>query len=153
MINFDDYTNENKTEHNRNWSYIPNKPYRILIIGGSGSGKTYALLNLIEDQPYIDKIYLYAKDPYEAKYQYLINKRESAGINHFSDPKAFIEYSNDMRDVYKNINYYNPDKENKILIVFNDMIADMVNNKKLHLVVTELLVRGRKLNIFLVYSA
>ena len=151
MINFDDYTNENKTEHNRNWSYIPNKPYRILIIGGSGSGKTYALLNLIEDQPYIDKIYLYAKDPYEAKYQYLINKRESVGINHFNDPKAFIEYSNDMHDVYKNINYYNPYKENKILIVFDDMIADMINNKKLNSIVTELFIRGRKLNISLVF--
>ena len=111
MINFDDYVNENKTEHNENWPYIPDHPYRILIIGGSGSGKTNVLLNLIENQPDIDKIYLYAKDPYEAKYQYLINKRESVGINHFNDPKAFIEYSNDMRDVYKNIDEYNPDKE------------------------------------------
>ena len=114
MIKFDDYVNENKTEDNKNWPYIPDHPHRILIIGGSGSGKTNLLLNLIENQPDIDKIYLYAKDPYEAKYQYLINKRESVGINHFNDPKAFIEYSNDMRDVYKNINYYNPDKENKI---------------------------------------
>ena len=104
MINFDDYFNENRTEHDNNWPYIPNKPYRILIIGGSGSGKTNVLLNLIENQPDIDKIYLYAKDPYEAKYQYLINKRESVGINHFNDPKSFIEYSIDMRDVYKNIN-------------------------------------------------
>ena len=94
---------------------------------------------------------MYAKDPYEAKYQYLINKRESVGINHFNDPKAFIEYSNDMRDVYKNINYYNPNKENKILIVFDDMIADMINNKKLNSVVTELSIRGRKLNISLVF--
>ena len=70
---------------------------------------------------------MYAKDPYEAKYQYLINKRESVGINHFNDPKAFIEYSNDMRDVYKNINYYNPGKENKTFIVFDDMIADMID--------------------------
>ena len=75
--------------------------YRILIIGGSGSGKTNLLLNLIENQPYIDKIYLYANNPYESKYQYLINKRESVGINHFKDPKAFIDYSNDMHDVYK----------------------------------------------------
>ena len=65
---------------------------------------------------------MYAKDPYEAKYQYLINKRESVGIYHFSDPKAFTESSNDMHDVYKNINYYNSDKENKILIVFDDMV-------------------------------
>ena len=116
----------------------------MLIIGGSGSGKTHVLLSLIENQPDIDKIYLYAKDPYEAKYQYLINKREGVGINHFNDPKAFIEYSNDMHDVYKNINYYNPDKENKILIVFDDMIADMIQNKKLNSIVTELFIRGRK---------
>ena len=113
MINFGEYVNENKTVHNKNWPYIPDQPYRILIIRGSGSGKTNALLNLIENQPDIDKIYLYAKDLYEAKYQYLINKREDVGINHSKDHKAFIEYSNDMRDVYKNINHYNPDKENK----------------------------------------
>ena len=136
MINFDEYTNENRTEHNKNWLYIPDHPYRILIIGGSGSGKTNALLNLINNQPDIDKIYLYAKDLYEPKYQFLINKRESIGLKHFNDPKAFIEYSNDMRDVYKNIDDYNPDKENKILIVFNDMIADMINNKKLNSIVT-----------------
>ena len=104
MINFDDYVNEHKTEHKKNWPYIPDKPYRILIIGGSGSGKTNVLLNLIENQPDIDKIYFYAKDPFEVKYQYLSNKRESVGINHFYNPKAFIEYSNDMGDVYKNIN-------------------------------------------------
>ena len=123
MINFDEYTNENKKEHNHNWPYIPDHPYRILIIGGSGTGKTNALLNLINNQSDIDKIYLYAKDPYEDKYQYLINKRESVGLKHFNDPKAFIEYSNDMHDVYKKIDSYNHDKENKILIVFDDMIA------------------------------
>ena len=80
-----------------------------------------------------------------------IIKRESVGINHFNDPKACIEYSNDMRDVYKNINYYNPDKENKILIVFDDMIADMIYNKKLDSIVTELFIRGRELNISLVF--
>ena len=92
MINFDDYANENKTEHSKNWSYIPDHPYMILIIEGSGSGKTNALLHLINNQPDIDKIYLYAKDPYEAKYQFLINKRESKALKHFNDPKAFIEY-------------------------------------------------------------
>ena len=65
MINIDNYTKENETKHNKNWPFIPNHPYRILIIGGSGSGKTNLLLNLIENQPDIDKIYLYAKDPYE----------------------------------------------------------------------------------------
>ena len=108
MINFDNYTNENKTEHNKNWPYIPDHPYRILIIGGSGSAKTNLLLNLIENQPDIDKIYLDAKDPYESKYQYLTNKRDN--INHFNNPQAFIEYSNDMH-VYKNIDNYNPDKK------------------------------------------
>ena len=86
MINFDDYVNENKTEHNKNWPYIPDHPYIILIIGSSGSGKTNLLLNLTENQPDTDKIYLYAKDSYEAKYQYLINKRERVEINHFNDP-------------------------------------------------------------------
>ena len=108
-------------------------------------------MNLIENQPHIDKIYLYAKDLYEAKYQYLINIRENVGIYHFDSPKAFIEYSNDMHDVYKNIDEYNPDKENKILIVFDDMIADMIHNKKLDSIVTELFIRGRKLNISLVF--
>ena len=104
MINFDEYTNENIIEHNSKWPYIPDHPYRILIVGGSGSGKTNAL------QLDIDKIYLYAKGPYETKYQYLINKREKVGLNHFNDPKAFMEYSNDMQDVYKNIEDYNPIK-------------------------------------------
>ena len=94
---------------------------------------------------------MYAKDPHEAKYQYLINKRETVGINHFKDIEAFIEYSNDMHDVYKNINYYNPDKQNKILILFDDMIADMIQNKKLNSIVTELFIRGRKLNVSLVF--
>ena len=94
---------------------------------------------------------MYAKDPHEPKYQFLINKRESTGLKHFNDPKAFIEYSNDMHDVYKNIDEYNPDKENKILIVFDDMIADMINNKKLNSIVTELFIRGRKSNISLVF--
>ena len=151
MINFDDYANENRTKHNKNWPYIPDQPYRIFIIGGSGSGKINLLLNLIENQPDIDKIYLYAKDPYESKYQYLINKRESVGINHFNDPKAVIDYSKDMHDVYENIDDYNPDKENKILIVFDDMIADMINNKKLNSIVSELFIRGRKLSISLVF--
>ena len=108
-------------------------------------------MNLIEHQPDIDEIYLYAKDPYEAKYQYSIKIREKVGISHHDDHKAYIEYSNDMRDVYKNINYYNPYKENKILIAFDDMIADMVHNKKLDSVATKLFIRRRKLNISLAF--
>ena len=78
---------------------------------------------------------MYAKDPFEAKYQYLIKIREKVGIDHQNNPRAYTEYSNDMRDVYKNANYYNPNKENKILIVFDDMIADMIHNKKLDSIV------------------
>ena len=124
----------------------------MLIIGGSGSGKTNALLNLINNQPDIDKIYLYAKDPYEAKYQHLINKRAKVGLDHFDDSKAFIEYSNDMQDVYKNIDDYNlTKKRKKVLTVFDDMIADIINNNKLNPIVTELFRRGRKLNISIVF--
>ena len=151
MINFDDYANENKTQHSKKWPCIPDHPYRILTVGGSGSGKANAILNLINNQPDIDKIYLYAKDPYEAKYQLLINKRKSTGLKHFNDPRAFIEYSNDMQDVYENIDEYNIDKKLKILIVFDDMIADMINNKNLNSIVTELFTRGRKLNISFVF--
>ena len=110
-----------------------------------------ALLNLINNQPDIDETYLYAKDPYKAKYQYSINKREKEGLDHFKDPKAFMEYSNDIQDFYKNIDNYNPGRERKILIMFDDMIADMINNKKINPVVTELFIRGRKLNISIVF--
>ena len=96
-------------------------------------------------------MYLYAKDLYEPKYPFLINKRESIGLKHFNDPKALFEDSNDMRDVYKNIDDYNLDKENKILIAFDEMIVDMIHNKKLNSIVTELFIRGRKLNISLVF--
>ena len=99
-------------------------------------------MNLIENQSDIDKLYLYAKDPHEAKYQYLINKWENVGINHFNDLRAFIEYSNDMHVVYKNIDEYNLYKENKTLIVFDHMIADMIQSKKLNSIVTELFIRG-----------
>ena len=151
MINFDDYTNKNKKQHNSKWPYIPDHPYRILIIGGSGSGKTNPLLNLINKQPDIDEIYLDAKDPYEPKYQYLINIHEKVGLKRYNDLKAFIEYSNDMQDVYKTIDEYNIHRDCKVLIIFDDMIADMINNKKLNSIVTELFIRGRKLNISLVF--
>ena len=130
MIDFDDYANEHKREHHLEWPYILDRSYRILIIGGYGSGKTNALLNSINDHPDVIKIYLYTKDPYEAKYKFLINKREIIGLEYFNHPKAFIEYSNYMQDVYKNINEYNQGKKCKTLIVFDDMMADMINNKK-----------------------
>ena len=103
MINFDSLKNENNKEYNEKWPFIPSHPYRILIIGGSGSGKTNALLNLIKEQDDIDKIYLYAKDLSEPKYEFLIKKRENAGRIHFSDPNAFIEFLNTMNDVYENV--------------------------------------------------
>ena len=90
-------------------------------------------------------------DPYEAKYQYLINKREKVGLDHFDDPKAFMEYSNDMQDVHKNIEDYNRGKKRKVLIIFDDMIAVMINNNKLNPIVTELFIRGRKLNISIAF--
>ena len=152
MIKFDDVTKENKKKkHNPNWPEIPDYPYRVLIVGGSGSGKTNSLFNLINHQPDIDKIDLYTKDPYEAKYQFLINKREDAGRKHFNDSKAFIKYSNDMDNIYKNIEEYNPNKKRKILVVFDDMIADMPSNNKLNPVVTELFIRGKKLSISFVF--
>ena len=125
MIIFDDYVNEKKTEHNKNWPYSPDHPYRILIIGGSGSGKTNALINLINGQNDIGKIYLYARDLNEPKYEYLIKKREDIGIKHLNNSNAFIECSNAMDDVYDKINDYNSNRRRKILIAFDDMIADL----------------------------
>ena len=105
----------------------------------------------MNNQPDIDKINLYAKDPYEANHQFLINKGESTALKHFNELKTFIDYSNDMQDVYKNTEEYNIGGKGKIIIVFDDMIADMINDKKLNSIVSELLIRGRKLNISLVF--
>ena len=88
------------------------------------------MLNLINEQRNIDKIYLYAKDLSESKYEHLINNRENAGIKHLNDSKAFIDCSDTMDDVYENIDHYNPNRKRKILIVFDDMIADIMTNKK-----------------------
>ena len=129
MIDLDDITNENSKEHNEKWPYIPDHPYRILIICGSGSGKTNTLLNLIKGQDDVDKIYLYAKDLSEQKYEFLIKKREDAGLKHINNRNAFIECSNTMHDVYENINGYNPSRKRKILIVFDYMTADIMTNK------------------------
>ena len=90
MFNLDDITNENNKERSKKWPFIPDHPYIILIIGGSGSGKTNALLNLISQQSDIDKIHLYAKDLSEAKSEFVIKKHEDAGMKHLYDSSAFI---------------------------------------------------------------
>ena len=130
MINFDDYVNENKTERSKNWPYVPDHSYRILIIEGSGSGKTNTLINLVNEQNDIDKIYLYTKDLNEPKYEYLIKKRDDVGIKHVNNPNTFIECSNTMEDFYENINDYNSSRKIKNLIVFDEMIADIMTNRR-----------------------
>ena len=151
MINLESITNENNKEHKKKWPFIPDHLYRILIISGSGSEKTNALLNLIKEQDYIDKTYLYAKDLSEPKYEFLIKKREDVGIKYCNDPNAFIECSNRMDDVYQNIDDYNPSRKRKILIVFDDMITDIKSNKKFQAIIKELFVRCRNVNISLVF--
>ena len=146
MINLDSIVNDNNKKHNEKWPYIPDHPYRILIVGGSGSGKTNTLLNLINQQ-----IYLYANDLSESKYEHLINNRKNAGIKHFIDPKTFIDCSNTMNDVYENIENINPNRKRKVLIVFDDLIADIMTNKKFQSVTKELFIRCRKINISLVF--
>ena len=97
-------------------------------------------------------MYLYGKDPYEAEYKFLINKRESAGLKYLNDSKAFIEYSNNIDDIYKkNIEKYNPNRRWKNLIVLDDMIADRLNNQNRNKIINELFVSGRKINIPLVF--
>ena len=113
MINLDSTTNENNKKHNETWPYIPDHPYWTLIIGGSGSGKTNTLLNLINEQYDIDKIYLYARDLSEPKYKYLIKKREDVGIKLVNNPNAFIECLSTMDDIYKNIDDYNSGRKRK----------------------------------------
>ena len=147
MLNLDDIVSNKKkssSEHN-DW------PFRMLIIGPSGFGKTNTLLHLIDKFHPIDKIYLYAKDTDEEKYQYLINKREQAGIKKLNDPHAFIEYSNDMNDVLENINNYNKNRDKKVLIIFDDMIPDIMRSEKFKVIVKELFIRCRKLNISIVF--
>ena len=121
MFNLNKLVNEKQKEDN--W------PFRMLIIGPSGSGKTNTLLHLIDQLHPIDKIYLYDKDLSESKYEYLINKREQVGIKMLQNAKAFIEYSDDMNDVFENINDYNKKRNKKVLLVFDDMTADIDHNK------------------------
>ena len=113
-------------------------------------GKLNVLLNLIQKQNNnnpIDKIYFYAKDLREPKYQFLTEKRENAGIKNYNDPSAFIEYSNTMDNVYNNIDDYNPKRKRKTLIVFDDIMT----NKKFQAIIKELFIKYRKLNISLVF--
>ena len=118
-----------KKKNNEKWPYISDHPYKIQIIGGSGLGKTNTLLNLIKEQNNIDKIYLYARDLNETKHKILIKKWEDVGIKHLNDPNTFIKCSNIMDDVYENIRDYNSSRKRKILILFDDMIVDIMANK------------------------
>ena len=147
MLNLDDIVSNKKKSSSKNDDW----PFRMLIIGPSGSGKTNTLLHLINNFHPIDKIYLYAKDTNEKKYQYLINKREQAGIKSLNDLHAFIEYSNDMNNVLENINNYNKNRDQKVLIIFDDMIADIMRSEKFKAIVKELFIRCRKLNISIVF--
>ena len=113
MFNFDYITKEDIKEHNPKGTETPDHPYRTLMVGGSGSGKTNVLLNLINKEPDIGKLYLYAKDPYKAKYKILIDKRESTDLKCSNDSKAFIEYLNDMNNIDKNIEEFTPSKKRK----------------------------------------
>ena len=116
MTNLDNIANENNKKTDGKWPYIPNHPYRILITGGSGSGKTNILLNLIKEQDYhdvVDKIYLYAKDLSEPKHESLIKKREDAGTKNVNNLNAFIVCSNSMDDVYEDIDNFNPKRDKK----------------------------------------
>ena len=147
MLNLDSIvSNKNISSSERN-----NWPFRMLTIGPSGSGKTNTLLHLINNLHPIDKIYLYAKDIHEPKYEYLINKREQAGIKNSNDHHAFIEYSDYMNDVLDDINNYNKNRDKKVLIVFDDMIADIECNKNFKRIIKELFYRARKINVSIVF--
>ena len=130
MINLNNISNKNNKKHNEKWPHIPDHLYRILIIGGAGSEKTNIFLNLINEQDDIDKINSYAKDLSELNYEFLIKKCINAGIKHLNDPNAFIECSNSMDNVYENLDEYNRNRKRKILIVFDDMIAGIMSDKK-----------------------
>ena len=141
MLNLDDIVSNKKENKDNDW------PFRMLIIGPSGSGKTNTLLHLINNFHPIDKIYLYAKDTDEKKYQFLINKREQAGIKNLNEPHEFLEHSNDMNDVLDDINNYNNNRDKKVLITFEDVIADIMRSEKFKAIVKELFIRCRNISI------
>ena len=145
MLNLDNIVSNKNENKDNNW------PFRMLIIGPSVSGKTNTLLHSINNLHPIDKIHLYAKDLSEPKYEFFINKREQAGIKNLNDPHAFIEYSNDIDDVLDDINNYNKNRDKKVLIVFDDMIADIMSSKNCKAIIKEILIRCRKLNISIVF--
>ena len=134
MLYLDDIVSNKKTSSSENNIW----PFRMLIIGPSGSGKTNTLLQLISNFHPIDKIYLYAKDTELQSTKFLINKREQAGIKNLNDPHAFIEYSDDMNDVLDDINNYNKNRDKKVLIIFDDMIADIMRSEKFKAIIKEL---------------
>ena len=146
MLNSDNVVSNKNENKDNNW------PFRMLIIGPSGSDKTNTLLHLINNSHPIDKIYLYAKDLSEPKYEFLINEREQAGIKNLNDPHTFIEYSNDMDDVLDDINNYNKNRDKKVLIVFDDMIADIMSSKKFKAIIKELFIRCRNSIVFITRS-
>ena len=146
MIILDCIMDENNNEHNEKWPYIPHPPHRMLIIGASRSVKTHLSPYLIKIKDDIAKIYLYAKDLSKPRYGFLIKKYQNIGIKHLNDSSAFLECSNTMDDVYENIDHYNPSRKRKILLVFDDMIEDIMTNKKFQTIIKELFIRCRKLN-------
>ena len=145
MLNLDDIVSNKSSSERNDW------PFRMLIIGPSDSGKTNTLLHLINNLHPIDKIYLYAKDIGEDKFNYLINKREQTGIKNLNDSKAFIEHSDDMSDALGDIKNYNKNRDKKLLIVFDDMISDIEYNNNFRKIIKELFFRGRKINVSVVF--
>ena len=143
MLNLDNIT---KKDDDKDW------PYRKLILGPPGSGKTNYLLNSVQkNNNIIDKISLYAKDLEEPKYQFVIDKREKAGIKNLNDPTVFTEYSSTMDYILENIEDYNKKRKRKTLLVFDDMISHVMSDKKARQILKELFIRCRKLNISLCF--
>ena len=145
MLNLDNIVSNKKKSSSENDDW----PFRMLIIGPSGSGKTNTLLHLIDKFHPIDKIYLYTKDTDED--QYLINKREQAGIKNLNDLYAVIEYLSDMNDVLEDISNYNKKRDKKVLIIFDDVIADIMRSENFKAIVKQLFIRCRKLNISIIF--